>query len=184
VVIVTADHGEELGEQGTVGHGHALLPDLLNIPLIVFGPGFPPRRVAEPVSLVDVLPTIRELAGAPSNPANEGWSVAPLLRGESWDRPPRPLFAHLLAIGTSAVSEAVIYREHKLLRGPGRYIGLFDVVRDPGETRNLAEAHAAEVAQLSRMLPAMGTRSSTVDLDEKSMPPDLLEQLRALGYVH
>lgn len=183
VVIVTADHGEELGEKGEVGHGQSLLPELMNIPLIVYGPGFPPRRVGEPVSLVDVLPTVRELSGAPANPANEGWSLVPVLRGGRWDRPPRPLFAHLLAIGTSAISEAVIYRDRKLIRGPGHYVGLFDIARDPEEAHNLAEAQPDEARRLARMLPPFTTRQSTIDIDAKSLPRDLVEQLRALGYI-
>jgi arylsulfatase A-like enzyme len=182
VVIITSDHGEELGEKGTTGHGHALHPELMNVPLIVYGPGIVPRRVAEPVSHVDILPTVRELAGAPANAANEGWSLVPLLRGGEWRRSPRPLFAHLLAIGTSAVSEAVIYRGEKLVRGPGRYVGLFDLVRDPDESVNLADARPEDARRLQAMLPPFETRS-TVDVDAGSLPRDLVEQLRALGYI-
>jgi arylsulfatase A-like enzyme len=183
VVIVTADHGEELGDHGQTGHGQALTPELMNIPLLVYGPGFPPHRVQDPVSLVDFLPTVRELAGAPANPANEGWSLVPLLRGGRWDRPPRPLFAHLLAIGTSDVSEAVIYRDLKLVRGPGSYVGLFDLAADPQETTDIAAARRADVARLVRMLPPPGTPPRNVEIDVTSLPADLVEQLRSLGYI-
>ncbi len=77
VVVVTADHGEALLESGRLGHGHSLDPELLRIPLIVSGPGLPPgTRRKDPVSLVDVMPTVLELAGLPVPEGIPGVSLA------------------------------------------------------------------------------------------------------------
>ena len=74
LLIVTADHGEEFFEHGKVGHGHSLFQELLHVPLIVRFPGLPAgRRVARPVSLFDVAPTIVDLLNL--GPAADGQNV-------------------------------------------------------------------------------------------------------------
>jgi arylsulfatase A-like enzyme len=63
VVIVTADHGEEFGEHGGHFHARKLYRELLHVPLIIRVPGLPARRIAEPVELVDIVPTLADLIG-------------------------------------------------------------------------------------------------------------------------
>ena len=72
VVVVAADHGEELWEHGGVEHGHALWQELLHVPLILAGAGIPAGVTEEPVSLEDVGPTLLRLAGLPLDPAEAG----------------------------------------------------------------------------------------------------------------
>lgn len=67
VVVLTADHGEALGEQGQLGHGGALTPELLRVPLVVALPGGEARVVEAPVGHLDVLPTLLAAAGAPED---------------------------------------------------------------------------------------------------------------------
>jgi tetratricopeptide (TPR) repeat protein len=61
--IVAGDHGEDLGDYGEIHHGILLTPATLRIPLIVFGPGIKAGRIESPVSITDVAPTIRSIAG-------------------------------------------------------------------------------------------------------------------------
>ncbi len=69
VVCVIADHGEEFGEHGKLGHGHGLYEGLLRVPWILRVPGRPARRVEAPVSLIDLFPTLLSAAGlAPPGP--------------------------------------------------------------------------------------------------------------------
>src|SRR5262249_29376716 len=70
VVTLTADHGEEFGEHGLPGHGKALFEESLHVPLIVRAPGIAPAgaRVPALASLIDVVPTALELAGAAEPP--------------------------------------------------------------------------------------------------------------------
>src|SRR5690606_24689825 len=63
IVIITSDHGDGFGEHGYINHGQALFADVLHVPLIVYIPELPPRRVPGPVSPMDILPTITDLAG-------------------------------------------------------------------------------------------------------------------------
>ncbi len=76
LIVVTADHGEMLGERGVFGHGAGLVDEVLRIPLIVKYPFQEEgRRVAAPVSQVDVLPTVLEIAGLPRDTALDGMTL-------------------------------------------------------------------------------------------------------------
>ncbi len=90
LVILTADHGESLGEHDYVGHGSHLYDPILRVPLIMRYPGriSPGKVVATPVSLLDVTPTILELTGLtrrkPPIPAKfAGRSLAGAIQGGS-----------------------------------------------------------------------------------------------------
>lgn len=63
IVIVTADHGEEFGEHGGKSHGRTCYEEVDHVPLVVRIPGFKPKRVKQPVALIDVVPTLVELIG-------------------------------------------------------------------------------------------------------------------------
>ncbi|NOT31885.1 MAG: sulfatase [Planctomycetes bacterium] len=65
IVCVIADHGEEFGEHGRVGHGHGLFENLLHVPWILHVPGRAPARNSVPVSLIDLFPTLLSAARLP-----------------------------------------------------------------------------------------------------------------------
>jgi len=86
VVVVTADHGEALFEHGFLGHNTQLYEESIRIPLLIRAPGFAPRRVSDLVELIDLTPTILELAGlarAPEASGFQGRSLVPALAGSS-----------------------------------------------------------------------------------------------------
>ncbi|MBN1947378.1 MAG: sulfatase-like hydrolase/transferase [Bradymonadales bacterium] len=68
VIAVTADHGEELGEHGAVGHAHSLYDVALRVPLLVYIDGESPAQYDAPMNCFDTMPTILEAAGAPIPP--------------------------------------------------------------------------------------------------------------------
>jgi arylsulfatase A-like enzyme len=69
LVVITSDHGEEFLEHGGVLHGGTQFDEVLRVPLILRGPGIPAdTRLAEPVSVVDVLPTVLARLGLPPAP--------------------------------------------------------------------------------------------------------------------
>jgi arylsulfatase A-like enzyme len=72
IVCVLADHGEEFGEHGRVGHGHGLWENLLRVPWILAVPGRAPERNATPVSLIDLFPTLLSAAGLEAPAGLEG----------------------------------------------------------------------------------------------------------------
>jgi hypothetical protein len=89
-LIVTADHGEALGEHDTPTHNATLYEELVRVPLFIRAPGVKPRRVEHWVQLTDLGPTILDLFGAPTPGSHMGVSLLPYVRGQN---PPytRPL---------------------------------------------------------------------------------------------
>ena len=79
LMMVTADHGEELFEHGGFEHGHAMWEEVLHVPLIIWGPGVRAGREASPVSLADVTPTLLEWIGVSQPAALDGVSLWPNL---------------------------------------------------------------------------------------------------------
>ncbi len=77
VVVLFADHGEEFYDHGGLAHGHTLHEELLRVPLVLKAPGLAPGRVAEPVSLLDVSPTLLELLGLEPTVGAHGRTLSP-----------------------------------------------------------------------------------------------------------
>ena len=193
VVVFTSDHGEEFGEHGGAHHGRTLYGEVLNVPLIVQAPGrwTGSRRIDANVSLVDVGPTILEVAGAPASNTFEGHSLVPLLDGRA--RVPHPIYSHLIYPEDRGLREnepeieiqGLTDGSLKLLRTVGGETELFDTAQDPTEVENLSAERPADVARLSDKLDRAlqeGTRyvagSEKLPLTEKQE-----KKLRALGYL-
>lgn len=83
VWVVVSDHGELLGEHGLWGHNLGLWEPLVAVPMVVAGPGWPEGAVVDdPVSLVDVAPTVAAMAGAALPEPVAGVDLGPVVRGE------------------------------------------------------------------------------------------------------
>jgi arylsulfatase A-like enzyme len=176
LVIVTSDHGEGFGDHATFGHGHGVYQDVVHAPLLVKLPGAQPaRRVALPVSLVDVLPTVLAVAGLP--PARDVDGVS--LLGEIPAR--RPLFAESID-GKGELARALRSGSRKLVRHRARPVALYDVASDPNEEADLASAANEEVAALGAELgvwvEAQEGRGAGVEITREEA-----ERLKALGYL-
>ncbi|KIC09092.1 choline-sulfatase [Leisingera sp. ANG-M1] len=147
IVVVTADHGDMLGERG-LWYKMNFFEHSARVPLIMAGPGVVPGTTANACSLLDLLPTFVEIGGGDETLLGEpidGRSLMPLARGQA-----DPLDE---AIGEYC-AEMTPYPVFMIRRGPLKYIHcdpdppqLFDLSCDPLETRNLAGDPAyAEVA--------------------------------------
>jgi len=183
VVVVASDHGEEFAEHGRHGHGHQLYDETVRVPLVIALPDAAPQRIATPVSLIDLLPTLLELAGAPPAPLARGRSLGPALRGEPLDPAPIVLETSRLEDVRALVDGDWKYVER---RAPEPRAQLFDLAADPAELHDLAAERPEELERLRALLRAEleGAASRrpvpvTVPLDEAT-----LERLRALGYGH
>jgi choline-sulfatase len=181
VVVFTSDHGEMLGERG-LWFKMSFFEQSARVPLFVRVPGDAGGgRVAEPVSLLDVGPTLLELTGGPPLDAADGESLAPLL-GTRGGRRSLPAFGEYLAEGVNAPAVMVRRGRHKLVVCPGDPDQLFDLDEDPAELVNLAGSD--EHAEVLRELRAEVARRWDLDELERRVLASQRERhlvLRALG---
>ena len=147
IVLFTSDHGEMLGERG-LWYKMAFFEQSARIPLIVRMPAGsrarPGARVAEPVSLLDVAPTLLELVGLAAGAeaaGMDGTSLAPLVGG-SGEGGREPVVAEYLAEGTTAPAVMIRRGAHKYVACPGDPEMLFDLAADPHERENVAATPA------------------------------------------
>jgi arylsulfatase A-like enzyme len=204
VVVLTADHGEELFDHGGVLHGYTLYEELLHVPLVVWAPGaVRPGETDDVTDALDLHATLLDLAGATGAGESEGRSLLGLLRGRAEALPPTLHFAASEGIpgGIFAVrADRWKYvwargteRTWAMGLGPARSWDreyLFDLDEDPGETRNLASGFSVREDWLRTRLRAWveaqlaEIRSGATPGEEESpLDPSELQRLRALGYV-
>lgn len=191
LIVFTSDHGEEFWEHGGFEHGHTMHTELVHVPLVVKLPEGIPRssagtRVAAQVRLLDVLPTILQLADLEIPDELPGRSLTPLLTGdgEANDRP--------------ALSERVHLPPEQIALRDGRWTYMFtprtgerrlyDAVADPSEQDDLAairpelteRLHQRLIARMERLDAEAAELSSSGDMQ---LDDELKDQLRSLGYL-
>ena len=205
LVIVTADHGEELFDHNSYFyHNPSLYDSALKIPLLIKFPNQRARRVVdENVSILDILPTLYDyFAGSPAPGRFSGLSLLDLLKGRRTGFRERILFAEC---EDSTVAGAVmghyklIYNPFEVL--PQNRLGLpfpmakmefYDLRQDPGETQNLAAlghpVHrqllvvAERFLQTAREQRTEDARRGKVELTEEEKK-EAEKTLRTLGYI-
>ena len=198
LVVVTSDHGEELGEHfrsHSADHGHALLDDQMLVPLILHHPreSYPVGRVAAQVRTMDILPTMADLLDAELPDPTEGASLVPMMRGEERRgrlaygghtkvAPPRAFLRHL---GYKFIVVAGESRESAELGVTFPRHRLFDLQADPRERRNLADREPDLVRQFVEIFGEL--HATEPGLGPAELPPvtdpKLEERLRSLGYL-
>lgn len=180
-IVVTADHGELLGEHGRTGHGLTLDEPVVRVPLIVKAPADRARRGRRdaPVQITDVMPILLDGLALPIPPSVQG-----SLPGQRKD----PLLAELDLLPAESEDgeyKALIDGDWKLLWSSRAGTRLYDVGDDPGETRDRSQTDAERTASMRARLdgfvaglprPPSGGPARTVD-------PETIEALRGLGYV-
>jgi arylsulfatase A-like enzyme len=205
-VIITADHGDNFGEHGLIGHGLSLYDSLLKVPLILHYPGkLSPRRVSEQVQLCDILPTVIDLADLPDKTpklACQGKSLAELAHGANAAEGRVAFAEHAmqhLALFEAKIPDldADFYKKYKRATRAVRVAGLkyiwssnddhelYDLGQDPEETRNLIDQYPDKALALQQTL-AQWLASFVPDTYRGSTPePDdvVTQRLRDLGYL-
>lgn len=178
LVIVTADHGEALGEHGERTHGLFAYEATLKIPLVVWGRGVAPGKDARSARHIDIFPTVLQATGVEA-------PAAPGLR-----RAGRSLLAPAADAGDSYF-EALSSTLNRgwaplrgLLRGGRKFISLplpevYDLPRDPAEAKNLIEAERTAARGVFAALP----EESEWPPRRETLKPGEEERLRSLGYL-
>ena len=181
LIVLTADHGESLGEHGEMTHGLFAYDATLRVPLILYEPHrLGSRVVAEPARHVDILPTILDAIDGTAPAGLDGRSLLPSAAG-TVAAPAAGYFESLSA--SINRGWAPLYG---VTRGSLKYIDLpipelYDTVADPAETHDLIASRPAEARELERLL-------STIKTGQRGPSPsrenaDTRERLRSLGYL-
>jgi arylsulfatase A-like enzyme len=209
LVVLTSDHGEQLGEPGRPGtawgktfydlHGHTVYEELIRVPLIFKLPGGAShgQRLPFVTASVDVMPTILDVLGLPAPAEVQGRSLRPLWEGGAW--PVRNALSEALSGPTEQKSlrgerykyVVTIDARSVQARGrsfipPGAPAALFDLLRDPGERHDLLAGETdRDVRQRALALSdELRHRLSKVGRPETGLvSEETLEGLKALGYV-
>jgi arylsulfatase A-like enzyme len=189
VVIVAADHGEELREHGWIGHNVHVYDESAHVPLVVRLPaaaGVSGKRVEGLTDLLDVAPTVADVLGVPPKATDrhfEGRSLLPMIAGASgkgvvlsrtiWDRP-------IYALRDEAFKFVFDTRTGEQ--------ALYDVAEDPGETRNLEVSEPIRAAYYREALHhwtlGLGRRTAAAGADEAApWTCEQCENMKSLGYL-
>ncbi len=186
LIVLSGDHGESLGEHGEKTHGFFIYNSTLHVPFIVHLPGAASSEVVpDLVSLADLMPTVLESLKISIPSQVQGRSLLPLMKKkESEDA--RSLYAETflprLHFNWSEL-RGVETENYHFIDAPKPE--LYDLSKDPGETKNLyAEKKAVAEEMQSRLAALIRQYSAGQELAEKTgLDPALMERLKSLGYA-
>lgn len=190
IVVVTSDHGEALGENGVYGHTDILYDHIIQIPLVIFGPGIQKGSIIEEqVELMDIAPTIADLLSFDVPNDFEGESLVSAMKGNKM----RNKETISVTIDNRSKRRAISLRteEYKCIRTDTLTDSdivkeeFFDLKKDSGETTNLRDARTEEADLfLSKIERAISSETVSREKEEiTSRERELLkEKLKALGY--
>ncbi len=177
LIVVTADHGEALGDHGYTGHGRTLYDEELHVPLLFAHPALPNRRVDPQVRTIDIVPTILSLLEEPAL-KTDGTALA------SAD-------GQVIEEDQRLVAQAYPpFGEKYAVRTPGwkfiddranEAVELYDLAADPDERTDVSDDHPEVVAELREAVSAWLDAAS--DVEEQHVDEETEEMLADLGYV-
>ena len=185
LLVVTADHGEELWDRGGVEHGHTLHDEVVRVPLVLRCHGCVPRgaRIDVPVGIAALAPTLLDLLGVARSGAHADDDAAalaaangfaPLLRGEAWL--PVPVVSENLLFAEDRI--ALRTARHTYVTWPTGKEEIYDRARDPRELRDLAarepllRRHRALLAAARDAWPAATVGAPTVGVSAGGVSSD------------
>jgi arylsulfatase A-like enzyme/Tfp pilus assembly protein PilF len=178
-IVFMSDHGEGLGDHGEDQHGIFLYREAIHVPLMLKLPDaeLAGTRVQTPVQLLDILPTIADIAGFDVPPAAKGTSLVKIAKG---DTPDRRIFSETMYarihLGWSDLASLVDVK-HQFIEAPKPE--LYDIVADPKEKTNILTEQRRVYAAMHKEMEGHDRRlevSTTVDPEEAA-------KLAALGYL-
>jgi arylsulfatase A-like enzyme len=205
LIVFASDHGEEFWEHGFGAHGHSLYNELIHAALLFWNPRLlpAPRRISEPVQLIDIMPTVLELVDIKPPAGIQGQSLVPLLKGQPFTRT-APVMATKLALPKAKAGGGVpenltdtfariepgwkfIYRA-QAGRAKLKEVELYDRRADPSDQKDLSpgqpdvvsklKAHLTEWVDVQKQVRKQLGPRGTSELDAQT-----LERLRSLGYL-
>jgi arylsulfatase A-like enzyme/tetratricopeptide (TPR) repeat protein len=174
LVVVTADHGEALGDHGERTHGLFAYEATLKIPLLIGGAGVKHRIEPESVRHIDIVPTILDAASVAAPKELAGHSLLRrLVPGDSYFESLSASFNRGWAPLTGIIHGGMKYIDLPIAE-------LYDLPRDPGETTNLRDDRRRDVDGARRLLAPI---QSSLASSKRTISAEEAARLRSLGYV-
>jgi choline-sulfatase len=188
LIVLTADHGESLGEHEEATHGIFVYDATLRVPLIFTRAGSVPagKIVSGSVGSIDIVPTILGVLGISPPPTVQGVSLLPMMRSSA---EPRGGEAYIESLSgwldrRWAPLQGIRSSEWKFIDAPQPE--LYDLTSDPGELKNVISIHPDEANKLRASLRKI-LRSAPAAAAAKVKPvvlsPETRDKLRTLGYL-
>lgn len=185
---ITSDHGEAFFEHGKYGHGQSLYDHQVRAPLMIKGPEIEPRRIAHPVSQIDLIPTLADLLDVESDGHWQGRSwTSWLLNG---DRPvtASPVFAQATNVYSADGPQVMVVRGSlKTIMNvrTGRAV-TYDLENDPEEQHPISPADETAVRILNAHLDQKGRLVEEVYRQNftSAGESEQIEKLKSFGYIH
>ena len=195
IIVVLSDHGEELYEHGGINHGSHLYQEQVRVPLMIRLPNarYGGRVLSEPVALIDVAPTVMELAGFSAQSSFAGISLVERIEQRTKVQGgSRPIFFE--TPNRIEGSQGILVGRWKLIRNePSNRIELYDLDADPGELNDIAQQEpvirdrmAGDLARWVHQMEADGRGRgwfATPSVASPELSAQERETLRVLGYV-
>jgi arylsulfatase A-like enzyme len=194
LMCVTSDHGESFGDHGFIAHGFSMFEPGLHVPLVLSGDGVPEGTSSDTVDIRRIYSTLLATAGIEAPP-----DAAPSLLDRAGgdvvaEREGVELPAWAAELGRIRPDRAgrlqALYRNGWKVIQTEQGRRLFDLLSDPGETSDLAHAHAERAAELAAALPAWAAHEEGSAADDPAGPAlsagdeaQIASQLAALGYL-
>ncbi len=181
IVVLVADHGEGLGDQGEKTHGMFIYRSTTRVPLIIKYPSQLPRgvRVKQRVSTVDILPTVLELLRIEVDEELDGITLRDIIAG-------RPTIEERPVYSETHIPRSFHWSELKgVRRGDWFYIDapkpeLYSIGNDTDQ--NVHEEHAERAGEMKRVISQMIADSGEPSAEPVAIGSEMVERLRALGY--
>jgi arylsulfatase A-like enzyme len=187
IVVVTADHGESMTEHDRYFCHGSLYDHDLRVPLIIWAPGRinPGTIVTERTAHLDLVPTLLDYAGVAVPPELMGASLRGVINGSS---APEPFTMSSIGAGDRHLIAVVADGEKKLVLDQHyRVLEYYDLALDPREMRNLASSKKSEADRIARdfstWYEGVLALDRPVEVQERELSKEEIEQLRALGYM-
>jgi arylsulfatase A-like enzyme len=183
LIVVTADHGEELAERGGIEHGHTLHEELLHVPFLWKLPSSWGRARGRSVDALietrSLLPTLFDLIGQPVAKEVSAPSLLPWLTGHEPDTKPYAWVAAesngMFSVRTEKL-KAIFTAEKNTWQ-------LYDLTNDPNELHDVAATRPRDLAEMQGLLRRWRTGLHPIGATAATLDAETEEKLRSLGYL-
>ena len=190
LIIITSDHGEAFGDRSLLVHGSSVYNDQIHIPLIVKYPNSREKKIVDgPVSSVDVMPTILDVAGLVIPDQVQGRSLLKLQEGK-----PRYIFSESFPQGYLVdwhprfyrTERAIISGSKKLISSTNGKCELFELSNDIHELNNLQKLDGPTVEDMDQRLKQWVADVKTTSAPQPGfvLDEEMRDRLKSLGYIN